>query len=84
MLKTFMQTELQLLNSFEADNNWLNSNYVKFQKEYPNEFVAISNEKIVGFGKNIENVVKALQSKGIDAASVLIEFIPEHGLKIIV
>lgn len=79
-----MQLELQLLNSFENSNKWFNLNYKKIQIEHPNEFVAVSSEKIIGSGKNVEGLVQVLNSKGIDTASVLIEFIPEKGLKIIV
>lgn len=79
-----MQSELQLLNNFESDNSWLNANYEKLQVEFSNEFVAISNGKVVGAEKSVEKLVQILKSKGIDMISVLIEFIPKKGLKIII
>jgi hypothetical protein len=75
--------ELQLLNSFENDNTWLNSNYNELQKEHPNQFVAIDKEKVVGSNEKVEKLVETLKSKKIDTAVVLIEFIPQKGLKII-
>ena len=75
--------ELKLLQMFGNDNGWLNSNYEEIQKEHPNEYVAIFNQKIIGDAKNIQTLVEELKSKKIDLSFVLIEFVPEKGLKII-
>lgn len=75
--------ELQLLNDMENDNAWLNSNYEKLQKDHPNQFVAIDKCKVVGSSENVEKLVETLNSLKISAVSVLVEFIPQKGLKII-
>lgn len=75
--------ELALLNSFEKDNKWLNEHYEEVQKSHPNEFVAIENAKIIGSGKVVDKLVEELRSKKVKVETILIEFVPRKGLKII-
>ncbi len=76
-------SELQLLSMFESDNNWLNSHYEEMQEEHPNEYVAIFDKKIVGNNGLLQKLIEELQNKKLDLSFILIEFVPEKGLKII-
>lgn len=78
-----MSQELTLLNNLENDGKWLNEHYEKLQEEHPNEFVAIENAKVIGSGKVVDKLVEELRSKKVKVDTVLIEFIPRKGLKII-
>ncbi len=75
--------DLQLLGTLGSDNSWLNAKYEELQEEHPNEYVAVSGKKVIGCGKTIENLIDELKSKKINLSIVLIEFVPEKGLKII-
>ena len=75
--------ELQLLNDLENNGKWLNENYEKLQEEHPNEFVAIEKAKVIGSGKAVDKLVEELRSKKINVETILIEFVPRKGLKII-
>jgi hypothetical protein len=72
--------EIAVLKTAERDNEWLQSNFEKIQEEHPNEFVVVSQGRVIAGGKDFEEVVKEVEAKGVDPAATLIEFIPEKGL----
>ncbi len=75
--------ETKLLNQFEVNNSWLNSNYNQLQEQHPNEFVAIDKKQVISCNKILQDLVKELKLMKVDTSLVLIEFVPEKGLKII-
>ena len=75
--------EMAMLEAAEKDNAWLQEHFEEIQKDYPNEFIAISEGNVIADGKNSEDVVSEVKRKGKDPATVLIEFIPQRGLILI-
>jgi len=75
--------EMAALRTAERDNEWLQTNFEKVQKEHPNKFVAVSRGRVIVAGDSADDVVKKAEEKGVDSATTLIEFIPEKGLILI-
>jgi len=48
------------------------------RKDFLNKFVAIKRGEIIASGNSIEEVNKILESKNIDPAKTVIEFVPEE------
>ena len=66
---------LQLLGSAERDSQWLDKNYSKLLEKYPDNFVAINNGKFVDASKNFQELLKKVESKKLDPANIMIEFV---------
>lgn len=75
--------EMAMLRTVEEDNEWLQRNFGKIQEQHPNRFVAISEGQVIADGESSEDVMKEVEKKGINPATILIEFIPEKGLILI-
>ncbi len=67
---------LEAFEKFEADSSFLSENFEKIQKEYANNFVVIKDEKIIAFFKSFDEIKEYLNSSGINADEVLVEYIP--------
>jgi len=74
-----MVSEMDILESFENDNKWLNLNFEEIQKTYPNKFVAIKKSKIIDSDRKSKELINRLDKKGLSVARTVIEFIPERG-----
>ena len=66
------------LKSFEEDSIFLQNKKADLREEFLNKFVAIKNREIIASGNSIEEVNKILESKSIDPAKTVIEFVPEE------
>lgn len=75
--------ELKLLNSFEKSALWAESNLEELQKQYPNQYVAIKDCKVIAYDKDPKNIIKLLEERNENLALVLIQFVPEKGLQIL-
>jgi len=64
------------LRRLEGDLDWFYQQSKLFKKEYPDEFLAIKERKIIAKGKTMEEVIKKLKEKKEDPSEVLIEFVP--------
>ncbi len=74
---------MAMLRTVEKDNEWLQRNFGKIQEQHPNKFVAVSKRQVIADGESSEDVTKEVEKKGINPATILIEFIPEKGLILI-
>lgn len=74
---------MAMLRAVEEDNEWLQRNFGKIQEQHPNKFVAVSERQVIADGESSEDVTKEVEKKGINPATILIEFIPEKGLILI-
>ena len=74
---------MAMLRTVEKDNEWLQRNFGKIQEQHPNKFVAVSERQVIADGESSEDVTKEVEKKGINPATILIEFIPEKGLILI-
>ena len=75
--------EMAVLRTVEEDNEWLQRNFGKIQEQHPNEFVAVSEGQVIADGESSGAVMKEVEQKGMNPATILIEFIPEKGLILI-
>ncbi len=66
------------LKSFETDVIFFQSKKPELRKDFLNKFVAIKRGEIVASGNSIEEINKTLESKNIDPAKTVIEFVPEE------
>ncbi|HKR74024.1 MAG TPA: DUF5678 domain-containing protein [Candidatus Nitrosocosmicus sp.] len=53
---------------------WFYSNYEFFRKYYPGKHIAIKDEKVIGYDKNLETLLERLQVKDY-SDSIAIEFV---------
>ena len=78
-----MKEELRLIEELEASVKFVEENFEKLQHIYPNEFIAVRGNRILGHHRNPKVLLKELEKRGEDLVTVLIEFIPEKGLSVI-
>jgi len=48
---------------FWDDLDWARSNHTQLAKQYPDEWVAVINRKVVAFGKNLKRVKESAMKK---------------------
>ena len=72
--------EMMVVKIVERDNEWLDRNFEKVQKEHPNRFVAVFGSHVLAMGEDSENVMKEVKGKSVDPSTTLIEFILERGV----
>ena len=53
---------------------WFYSNYEFFRKYYPGKHIAIKDEKVIGYDKNLETLLERLQVRDY-SDSIAIEFV---------
>lgn len=75
MIANTLATELK---SFETDFIFFQNKKLDLRKDFLNKFVAIKREEIIASGNSIEEINKILESKNIDSAKTVIEFVPEE------
>lgn len=69
-------TLYQELERFEKDMQWIYDRYEDLRRQYPNEFVAVYREKLVGHNPHIDQLAKELKQNHKDRASdIAIKFI---------
>lgn len=66
---------LKLLNLAERDTQWFDKNYESLIDDYPDQFIAINEEKIVDADADFQKLLKKLESKRVDPVNVVIRFI---------
>lgn len=71
-----MRGKIEILDDMEKNGEWLDRNYEELMKKHPDTFIAIKNQRPEVCNKNLDELLKELQKKGIDRTEVLIEFIP--------
>ncbi|MFQ6121200.1 MAG: DUF5678 domain-containing protein [Methanosarcinales archaeon] len=48
---------------FEKDSDWISIHYKELQEKYPNKYLAIINEKVVGIGEDGEVLYNEITKK---------------------
>ncbi len=66
------------LKSFESDFIFFQNKKEDLRREFLNKFVAIKGGEVIASGSSIEEVNKILESKNLDPAKTVIEFVPEE------
>jgi len=67
--------EMLLLNKLDEDINWFKENQKRLEKEYDNNFIAISEEKVVVFDKNLDGLINKLKELKLDPSNMFIRFV---------
>ena len=65
----------QMLLSGYKTLSWFEVNRKEILSKYDNKFVAFEEEKIIESDSKLDNLIKKLQSRKINPASVLIKFV---------
>ena len=63
------------LREFQRSARLLSGNQPRLIDEYPDQWVALSDNSVVAHGKALETVLQLLDTKGIDRADVIVRFI---------
>ena len=75
---------LKEINNFEEDSKWFYDNINLLRKrKLSNQFVAIKNKEVIASGKDINLVIKQVQSKGENPSYIVIEYIYPEGTVIL-
>ncbi|MBS3070888.1 hypothetical protein J4407_01135 [Candidatus Pacearchaeota archaeon] len=61
----------KIVQGFSDNFEYFDENYENLRIEYPDEWVAIYNRKIIGHGKNLINLLEGLSKKEIDTRKVI-------------
>jgi len=69
-------SDVEYIQIFSDNGNWLDLNYEEIRRKYPNKFIAIKNKRIIAESDDIDKLIKKLISMKEDLNKVLIEFIP--------
>ena len=67
--------EMFLLNKFDQDIEWFKENQKKLEKEYDNNFIAVSERKIVAFDKDLDSLLNKLKGLKLDPSNMFIRFV---------
>ena len=73
---------IKLLREFEENEKWFSENYQELQKKFENMILAIKDKKIISIKRDMESLLKDLESKNIDVESVYIGTVPPKGIAI--
>lgn len=69
-----MQQETQIeLKRFHGDTQYFDSHYQEFLNEYPEQWVAVYNQEVVGTGPQFRPLLKQLKAQGVNLSKVVIE-----------
>ena len=65
----------QSLIQFRADHIFLDSHRVVWTLKYPDRWVVVKDQKLVGYGKNKPRLYQRLRRRGVDRHSAVVEFL---------
>ena len=71
------------LAQFKKDTLFLNANRVAWRAEYPDQWVVVFGEDLVGVGETVEDALSAAQEKGAPRPQVAIEYLSSEPVKMI-
>jgi len=60
------------LVGFRGNTKYFDKNYQTLREKYPDEFVAVYDQKVVGHGRNFSQLVESLNKENIDTGEVFI------------
>jgi len=78
-MRSFSEEELEEIREglaqFNKDHNWLSEYHAELLEKYPDQWVAVFKEKIVGAGPDLNQIIEDLRGQGIDTGRVAISLI---------
>ncbi len=78
-----VDSELQLLDSYEEESRWLTNNYAQVKKDYANKYVAVKDSQVVDADENADRLLERLRETDEDLRSMVIEFVPPEDLMLV-
>jgi len=60
------------LDRFRSNIRYFDTTYQTLREKYPDKFVAIHNQEVVGHGRNFSQLVESLNKENIDTGEVFI------------
>ena len=69
------QAELQ---RFKRDTTYYEAHHAELLARYPEQWVAIYNQQVVGIAPDYEQLLDELQAKGFAVGQVLVEHLTRH------
>ncbi|MCK4327471.1 MAG: hypothetical protein KAW41_03250 [Candidatus Diapherotrites archaeon] len=78
-----MLSVVQILKETNEDSEWVTTNYNQLKAKYGSKIIAVKNRQVIESGTDTVNLLKKLQSKGIDPRTVLLETMPPSSVSFI-
>ena len=67
---------IEELKQFEKDMDWISGKYSELAEQYPEEYVAVYDCKVVGHGNDLNRLMKQLKTKyGEVATRIAIQYV---------
>jgi hypothetical protein len=70
-----MNTVQDELERFKQDTSYYEAHYQELLEEYPEQWVAIYDQQVVGVAKDLKRLVARLQRKGIPPGRAFVEYV---------
>ena len=67
--------EMLLLDKFENNIKWFKENQGRLEKEYDNNFIAVNEEKVVTYDKDLDKLLNKIEKLNLDASEMFIRFV---------
>ncbi len=67
--------EMLLLNKLDQDIEWFKENQTKLEKEYDNNFIAVSERKVMAFDRDLDSLLNKLKELKLDPSNMFIRFV---------
>ena len=71
------------LKQFELDSDFLNANRAQWLVEYPDKWVVVFKEELVGIGDNVIEALRASTIEEADRPHVAIEYLDSNPVQLI-
>ena len=70
-----MDTAQEELKRFKRDTSYYEAHRQELLEQYPEQWVAIYEQRVVGTAKNLKRLVAQLQRKGIPQGRAFVEYV---------
>lgn len=75
---------IQEMERFEKDTDWLQKHYDKLAEKYPDEYIAVLNEKIVDHNRDLRRLMGRIEAKyPKERGRVAIKFVSPRKVELI-
>lgn len=71
------------LDRFRADHVFLDTHRAEWTLKYPDRWVVVKGQKLVGYGKNLPRLYQRLRKREVDLRSAAVEFLSTKPRKMI-
>ena len=77
-------TTIEEMKAFEANSIWIGSHYRELREKYPDEYVAVWEERVVEHGPEIPAIMESLRGKyPDDYRHIPVEFVNSEDIELI-